>query len=530
MKNRFIYAISFLFLLCLPAFADSPLTSTEFYNVYLDIEQVKNAKGVKLNENIFNFITDQYEPLDVRIAVINAMGWNIDGTDNGKIFIDLMAKKLNKLPEKLKISDFSSDELLCLGYMLSMDDYFTLSPAAKTGGEVETSDPLTLVQKAALQKPGNFTVQLIASLVKAQGLLSSDSEWGNIYLTVNKVISSDLEKNMRQEAIGIIMDYIGGYKEYIDKDKIRESAVIIKAFKEIKGKTGLSKLELSPDGNRLVTTGGDEKIVRIWNVKTGEEINSLNTLDFIDCTIFSPDGKWIIVSDFTPAVSIYSSKDYSQFKTLQIPSRVLSMAVNPSNPEIAFACFDGTVEIYSTVTWEKIKSFKAHSEYVSTVCYSSDSKYLLTGSYDHTVKLWDIRQKYSLEHEYKDFREGTFAYFIKGNKEILVRDFSGYIKVLDVSSGKIIWENKLTGTLHSVSVDPEGNLIAAASETGTIYFWNWKKNTDPLIFRAHDDQVTCVKFSSSSKELYSCSLDKTWKVWTVRILENILKDATKNSE
>lgn len=527
MKKRFICAIFFIFMLSLPVLADSPLTSTEFYNAYLDIEQVKNAKGATLNENIFNFITDQYEPLDVRIAVINAMGWNIDGTDNGKIFIDLMAKKLNKLPEKLKISDMSSEELLCLGYMLSLDDYFKLSPAAETGGEVETSDPLTLVKKAAIQKPGNFTVQLIASLVKAQSISSSEAEWGNIYLTVNRVVSSELEKNMRKEAIGIIMDYIGAYKEYVDKNKIKESAVIIKAFKEIKDKTGLCKIELSPDGNRLATTGEDEKAVRIWNVKTVEEIKSLNTVDFIDCTIFSSDGKWIIISDFTPEVSIYSSKDYSQFKTLQIPSRVLSMAVNPSNPEIAFACFDGTVEIYSTVTWEHIKSFKAHSEYVSTVCYSSDSKYLLTASYDHTVKLWDIRQKYSLEHEYKDFREGTFAYFLKGNKEILVRDFAGYIKVLDVSSGKVIWENKLTGTLHSVSADPEGNLIAAASETGTIYFWNWKKSKDPLVFRAHDDQVMSVKFSLSGKELYSCSLDKTWKIWTVRILENRLRDVTK---
>lgn len=524
MKKRFLCLIFFIFILSLPALADSPLTSTEFYKVYLDIEQVKSAKGAELNENIFTFITDPYEPLDVRIAVINAMGWKIDGTHNGKIFIELISKKLNKTPEKLKISDLSSEELLCLGYMLSLDDYFDLSPAAETGGEVETSDPLTLVKRAALQKPENFTVQLIASLVKSQSLLSSESEWGKIYLTVNRVVSSDLEKNMRKEAIGIIMAYIGGYKEYVDKEKIKESAIIIKPFKEIKGNTGFYKIELSPDGNRLATTSEDEKAVRIWNVKTGEEITSLNGADFIDCSLFSSDGKWILVSDFTPALSIYSSKDYSLFKTLQMSSRVLSMAVNPSNPEIALGCFDGTVQIYSTVTWEVVKSFKAHGGYVSTVCYSSDSKYLLTGSYDKTVRLWDIRQKYALDHEYKDFKEGTFAYFIKGNKEILVRDFAGYIKILEVSSGKVTWENKLTGTLHSISIDPEGNLIAAASETGAIYFWNRKKYTVPLIFRGHDDQVISVRFSASGKELYSCSLDKTWKIWTVRILENRLED------
>ncbi|HPZ08985.1 MAG TPA: WD40 repeat domain-containing protein [Candidatus Eremiobacteraeota bacterium] len=524
MKTKFI-AILFLIItgiLYLPALADSPLTSTKFYKAYIDIPEVKKAEGARLTEEIFDFLIDPEKPLDHKVAVINAMGWDIDGTSNGQSFIVFIAKKLKKEPKELKLKDLDTEQLLCLGYILALDDYFTLASARKNGGELETTDAFTLSEIAKEQKPRNFTVQMIYSLIKAQKLMESD--WPGIYKEVNKVVNSDLTRNMRDEVVVIIMDYIKGYEEYVKKQTVLSSAVVIKPLKEVDGIVPLYGMSFSPDNNRMITYSGNEKTLNIWNVKTNQILTTINSGDFTDCRIFSPDGTWIILSDFTPEVVIYSAKDYSQIKKLPFTERICNIAINPTNPEIAFACFDGTVKIYSTYTWKEIKSFRAHGGYVSTVNFSSDGRSLLTGSYDRSVKLWDIRNKYSLIYENKDFQDGTFAYFMPKDKEILVRDFSGAVKVLDSSNGKVLWENQITGTLHNVAVNPGGDLIAGASETGAIYFWNWKKNITPLIFRAHDDQVLDVKFSFDGKELYTCSMDKTWKVWSVRILEKRLGD------
>ncbi len=69
----FIILFSFLFL-SLAVFADSPITSTDFYEAYFDVDMVKNAKdsGV-LNNEIAGFLASPVKPLDQKAAVVNAL-------------------------------------------------------------------------------------------------------------------------------------------------------------------------------------------------------------------------------------------------------------------------------------------------------------------------------------------------------------------------------------------------------------------------------------------------------------------------
>ena len=39
---------------------------------------------------------------------------------------------------------------------------------------------------------------------------------------------------------------------------------------------------------------------------------------------------------------------------------------------------------------QELRTFKGHSEFVSSVCLSADARLLVTGSHDHMAKLWDV--------------------------------------------------------------------------------------------------------------------------------------------
>ncbi len=58
------------------SFADSPVTSTDFYTAYLDIEEVAKASEMTyIDEETALYLSDSENPIDVKAAVINAIGW-----------------------------------------------------------------------------------------------------------------------------------------------------------------------------------------------------------------------------------------------------------------------------------------------------------------------------------------------------------------------------------------------------------------------------------------------------------------------
>ena len=52
---------------------------------------------------------------------------------------------------------------------------------------------------------------------------------------------------------------------------------------------------------------------------------------------------------------------------------------------------DKTVRLWDCQTGKELLSFLGHSNYVTSVAFSPDGKWALSGSYDKTVRLWDCQ-------------------------------------------------------------------------------------------------------------------------------------------
>lgn len=192
------------------AYADSPLTSTDFYHAYLDVPVVARSVESKMNEDIFNVLhSDEYE-VDVKVAVINAMGWTFEGQDNAAVYMYFYIDASGL--DVVAPDGMSGEDLLCLAYMVSMDDYFSMSPISPGSSGVFGMSGVELAEAAAERTPDDFTVRLISALIISQKAM--DSDWGKVYEVVDFVMKEALVRNMRDEAIDIILDYIGLYSGY----------------------------------------------------------------------------------------------------------------------------------------------------------------------------------------------------------------------------------------------------------------------------------------------------------------------------
>lgn len=203
MKTRLhlLFLILAVLLLNARVQADSPLTSTPFADAYQKVGIVKaalKAKGV-LTAKLMKFLSTPGKPLDQKMAVINQVGWSLEGKDNSRLYRHYLEKKYGRtLATPADWDKLTADELLSLAYLQALDNYFDVKEAAQ------------MARAAAKRLPQSYTAQIVTALILAQEAF--DTNWCDVYKIPDAVRqNTSLTQDMRPEAIKIIFDYMDIY-------------------------------------------------------------------------------------------------------------------------------------------------------------------------------------------------------------------------------------------------------------------------------------------------------------------------------
>ncbi|KAG6985299.1 E3 ubiquitin ligase complex SCF subunit sconB [Physcia stellaris] len=162
------------------------------------------------------------------------------------------------------------------------------------------------------------------------------------------------------------------------------------------------------------------------------------------------------------------------------------------------------------VNWKygrySMKTFKGHSNGV--MCLQFDENILATGSYDTTIKIWDI-------HSGEELRT--------------LRGHSSAVRALQFDDTKLIsgsldctlkvW-NWATGECIKTYAQPDGiiglhfdsAILAAGSRDGTVKVWEFQDKST-FVLRGHTDWVNAVKVDCVSRTLFSASDDGFVRLW-----------------
>ncbi|MDR4508700.1 MAG: hypothetical protein MRJ65_10795 [Candidatus Brocadiaceae bacterium] len=204
MKKVFLILLIILTLLVFQksVCAEAPVASTEFYEAYLDVEMVQRARILNvLGLEIAEYLSSPDNPIDEKAAVINALSWKFEGTNNTEFYMYYLALLYHVPLIELDTDFLSADETFCLGYLMVMDNFHHPEGA------------LPILEEARKKLEDSFTVSIIFALARSQLLLRLD--WCEVWKSVEKVLESkDLKQDMRPEAKKRIIDYMIAYKEY----------------------------------------------------------------------------------------------------------------------------------------------------------------------------------------------------------------------------------------------------------------------------------------------------------------------------
>ncbi|MCT7962505.1 serine/threonine protein kinase [Laspinema sp. D1] len=153
---------------------------------------------------------------------------------------------------------------------------------------------------------------------------------------------------------------------------------------------------------------------------------------------------------------------------------VWSVALSPRGHILVTGSWDNTIKVWNLATGQLLRTLMGHQEAVWSVAVTADGKTLASGSSDQQIKIWNLRT-------------GQLIHTLTGH--------SNWVAAVDLS--------------------PNGQLIASGSSDKTIKVWSLKSGELIHTLQGHCYAVTCIAFTPDGKTLVSGSGDKTLKIWSL---------------
>ena len=214
-----------------------------------------------------------------------------------------------------------------------------------------------------------------------------------------------------------------------------------------------------------------------------------------------------------------------------IPSAYGSSSVSSLSDLVAHPLVFQVVDLEGNMAWTNfmlvevsphlIATLEGHTEGVASVAFSPDGTLLASGSWNDTVKLWDV----STERQIATLpsKQPTLVAFSPDGKTLAVgtRYFYNTVELWDVATQeRIATLGHRAVVFYTVSFSPDGKTLAVGTWDNTVELWD-VATQERIATLGHEAVVNAVSFSPDGTLLASGSRDNTVKLWDVATRERI---------
>jgi WD40 repeat protein len=171
-------------------------------------------------------------------------------------------------------------------------------------------------------------------------------------------------------------------------------------------------LEFSHDGAKLATTGEDRDAC-IFHVESGDEQFRMPHPNQLSSLKWTPDGRLLAVNCADKKLRLWNAASGKPEREIEHPAVPYGLAISPDGTRIATGVGgdpvspllhlnftpldDNPIYEWDLATGRRLRELKGHTYAVFGLDYSPDGKYLVSASFDGSVRLWDVEQGVELD-------------------------------------------------------------------------------------------------------------------------------------
>jgi len=226
----------------------------------------------------------------------------------------------------------------------------------------------------------------------------------------------------------------------------------------------INVVALSPDG-RLVATGGEDHVVKLWETDGGVELRTLVRHDAgITSISFSPDGRLFASASQDGMVRLTETATGRQLRTLtgfDVWARPV-LAFSPDGQTLAAGTSNKTLKLWDVNTGRELRTLVGHRSMVVAVAFSPDGRTIASGGWDGKVIIWDSKSGRELRALAGHASPVTAVAFTSAGERLVSGGMDQALKLWDVTKAEVVREFAgHTDHINGIAVSPDGKLLAS---------------------------------------------------------------------
>ena len=273
-----------------------------------------------------------------------------------------------------------------------------------------------------------------------------------------------------------------------------------------------------------IATGSVDQTIKIWkvNYKKGE-ISLYKELtghsNSITCVKDFPKLNCFCSASSDNTLKLWDTSSLKCLKTLKFHTKcVLTCCYNPSGKkEIFSGGEDLDIIVWTTEKdiekYEEKKCLKGHTKRISSLAYADDYNYLLSGSDDKTLRIWDLKNIEDIQciKVIKDLMSPIDLLLYLENR-LLVGCEDGMISFIKMNKMKRCRSVRFSNSpIYSFYIFHKHRYLIIGCKDGKTRVWKIGTNKREVLI-GHTDAVTGV-CDFEDDYIVTTSIDKSIKLW-----------------